>query len=40
MTIKLGRIEYFVTEYCDGVRKTSKPLPRARVYFNENVLKC
>lgn len=40
MTIKLGRIEYFVTEYCDGVRKTCKPLARPRPYFNDNVLKC
>lgn len=40
MTIKLGRIEYFVTEYFDGSKKISKPMPRARSYFNENVLKC
>jgi len=40
MTLKLGRIEYFVTEYSDGVKKVTKPMPKARSYFNETVLRC
>jgi len=40
MTLKLGRIEYFVTEYSDGNKKVSKPMTKVRSYFNENVLRC
>ena len=34
MTLKLGRIEYFVTEYSDGNKTITKPMPKARSYFN------
>lgn len=40
MTLKLGRIEYFVTEFSDGFRKMTKPMERTRSYFNENVMRC
>ena len=40
MTLKLGRIEYFVTEYSGGNKKETKSMPKTRSYFNETILKC
>ena len=39
MTLKLGRIQCFVTEYFDGIKKTTKPMLTSRNYFNEQVIK-
>jgi hypothetical protein len=38
MTLKLGRIEYYVSELFDGVRKIKKPLENSKSLFNENIL--
>lgn len=38
MTLKLGRIEYYVSEYYNGVIRTCKPKDKNKAYFNDIIL--
>ena len=39
MTLKLGRIEYYVSESSDGTNQRREPLEHSRCFFNDNVFK-
>jgi hypothetical protein len=38
MTLKLGRIEFYVSEYFNGSIRTCRPKDKNKAYFNDIIL--
>lgn len=37
MILKLGRIEYYISELFDGAKRSKKALENSKALFNENI---